>query len=264
MDSFADERDIRLLENDRYTFFVLSRIVGGPCRLLLTDHERLIICYTGDPYPVWIWTRDGAAEEELERAYAAADGQGLLNGEYHFNLKYDLAEYFIRRGKAEGKKFRIKTNMFAYDNPRSAAPHKRADGYLHTCTTEDTDELVDLIEQFHNETVDRQDRNAYRQQAAVFIGSGRMFFWKDQAGRTVACCKYAPSNGLASVNLVYTKPEFRRKHYAENLVYQVTVKAAEEGLLPMLYTDADYAASNACYMKIGYIPRGGLCTLAAE
>jgi predicted GNAT family acetyltransferase len=29
----------------------------------------------------------------------------------------------------------------------------------------------------------------------------------------------------------------------------------------MLYTDADYKASNACYEKIGYELKGKLCTI---
>ena len=66
---------------------------------------------------------------------------------------------------------------------------------------------------------------------------------------------------MASLNLVYTRPAFRRKHYAENLVYQVTKLAMDGGYVPMLYTDADYAASNACYEKIGYVLRGKLCTI---
>ena len=63
------------------------------------------------------------------------------------------------------------------------------------------------------------------------------------------------------VGLVFTRHEFRRKHYAQNLVYQVTRLAMSEGYVPMLYTDADYAASNACYEKIGYVLRGKLCTI---
>ena len=66
---------------------------------------------------------------------------------------------------------------------------------------------------------------------------------------------------MASVNLVYTRPEFRRRHYAQNLVYQVTKQIRETGRAPMLYPDADYAASNACYEKIGYVLRGRLCTI---
>ncbi len=58
--------------------------------------------------------------------------------------------------------------------------------------------------------------------------------------------------------------EYRRRHYAENLVYHVTKTVEQKGFLPMLYTDADYAASNACYEKIGYILRGKLCTIGQK
>ena len=88
-----------------------------------------------------------------------------------------------------------------------------------------------------------------------------MYLWKDEKGRSVASCKYAPAGDMASINLVFTRPEYRRKHYAENLVYQVTMKVKEAGYVPMLYTDADYTASNACYEKIGYVLRGKLCTI---
>ena len=32
--------------------------------------------------------------------------------------------------------------------------------------------------------------------------------------------------------------------------------ARNAGYMPMLYTDADYAASNVCYAKIGYVLKG--------
>ena len=33
MDTYVDERDYKLLEADKYTFFVLKRIMGGECKL---------------------------------------------------------------------------------------------------------------------------------------------------------------------------------------------------------------------------------------
>ena len=96
MDTHVDERDYKLLERDKYTFFVLKRIMGGECNLLLSDHERLILCFTGHPFPVWIWTADDASEEEMEKAYQLAKENKLLAGKHHFNLKYSLSEYFIR------------------------------------------------------------------------------------------------------------------------------------------------------------------------
>ena len=102
MDSFVDERDYKLLESDKYTFFVMRKIMGGPLELLLSDHKRLIICYTGHPYPVWIWTPDDAAEDELEQAYQLAKENGLLDGKHSFNIKYDLATYFMEQAAKEG------------------------------------------------------------------------------------------------------------------------------------------------------------------
>lgn len=41
MDRYADQRDLELLEGDKCTFAVLSRILKGTCRLILTqDHQH--------------------------------------------------------------------------------------------------------------------------------------------------------------------------------------------------------------------------------
>ena len=72
MDNFADERDYKLLDQDKYTFSVMSRIIRGELELCLTDHEKLIICFSGQPYPVWIWTPDNASVADMERAYKIA------------------------------------------------------------------------------------------------------------------------------------------------------------------------------------------------
>ena len=261
MDSFVDERDYKLLENDKYTFFVLGRVMGGNCKLLLTDHEKLILCFTSNPYPVWIWTEDGADKTEMERAYLLADKHLLLDGGHRFNLKYDLANYFIERAAKDNKKLSVSTNMYAYDCHKLTEPTK-ADGSIHRCDSGDINELTDFFDLFHKETgVDQNDRDSYRLQAEESINDGKTFFWKDSHGNNVACCKFVPNGTMASINLVFTRPEFRRKHYAENLVYQVTKLIMDAGYTPMLYTDADYEASNACYMKIGYILKGKLCTI---
>lgn len=262
MDNFADERDYKILENDKYTFFVLGRVMGGECELLLTDHERLIICLTCNPYPVWIWTPDDVTEEENEKAYELIRENGLFTEGHTFNLKYDLADYFIRRSSEDAMPLSVKTNMFAYDCPNPIEPHVLADGELHRCMAEDIDELVEFMDFFHRETgVDQDSLEAYRCKAEVAIRNGRHFFWKNAEGMNVAVCNFRPNGDMASVGLVYTHKEYRRKHYAENLVYQVTKMARDAGYMPMLYTDADYTASNACYEKIGYVLKGKLCTI---
>lgn len=115
MDTFADERDYKLLSGDKYTFSVLSRIISGKNELLLSDHEKLIICFTNQPFPVWIWTPEKASEDDLCRAYECAKEHGLLDGDHRFNLKYELAQYFINRAATEGVTLSITTNLYAYD-----------------------------------------------------------------------------------------------------------------------------------------------------
>ena len=262
MDHFVDERDYKLLEKDKYTFFVLSRVMGGTCALLLTNHENLILCFSRNPYPVWIWTPDEAAEDVKETAYELAKENGLLTGRHTFNLKYDLAAYFIGRTAEGATALSIRTNMFAYDCPNLKEPHRSADGEFHRCTAEDMDELVEFIELFHAETgVDRDSLAAYRRKAEEAIQNGNHFLWRNAEGRNVAVCSIRPNGNFAGVGLVYTRKEYRRRHYAENLVYQASKIAKDAGYLPILYTDADYIASNACYEKIGYVLRGKLCTI---
>lgn len=265
MDHAVDQRDFQLLEQDRYTFSVLSRVLRGDCHCIRTDHERFILCHTMQPYPVWLWTPDGISEAEKERAWqVAAETLPMAEG-YRYNLKYELAEFFLARAKEEGVQAHIATNMFAYDCPEAVAPDIPADGSLHVCTMSDVDEAAQLIFQFHDAVhADRMSLENCRVLAQQRIEDNGFFFWKNAGGEAVACCSRTIHDGLGCVGGVYTKPEHRRKHYAQHLVYQVTCMVAQQGFMPMLYTDADYAASNACYEKIGYVLRGKLCTIEAR
>ena len=62
-----------LLRRDRYGFAVLSNIVQGdfgPVSKIVTDHARIILCYTCPPFPGWVWIPGDAGEEEMARAWA--------------------------------------------------------------------------------------------------------------------------------------------------------------------------------------------------
>ena len=262
MDNYADSRDYKLFEKDKYTFFVLRKIIDKPCELLLSDHKKLIVCYSGNPYPVWIWTADNVSAEEMDMAYSLVAESGLLDGKHNFIVKYQLAEHFIEKAAREGGSMSITKNMFAYNCLNPIKPEITADGGIHLCNSDDVEELTELLAMFHEETgVDRNSTDGYRRNAENDIKDGNIYFWKNKNGYSVASCKFTPNGDMASVNRVFTRPNHRRKHYAENLVFQVTMKAKEAGYIPMLYTDADYEASNACYEKIGYVLRGKICSI---
>ena len=265
MDSFVNEQDFELLKQDPYTFEVLDRILRGECELIRADHQNLIMCHSASRFPVWIWTPDGCADTVKDRAWAlAAECRPLTEG-YRFNMKYELADHFMKKAEEAGQKAVIHMQLFAYDCPFPIAPDRPADGSLHRCTAEDTEEAADLIALFYKEIGEKPPAREYCVgKAQEHIGLNAFFFWRNGAGKTVACCSYHVNRALASLASVFTLPECRRNHYAQHLVYEVTKIVAELGCTPMLYTDANYAASNACYEKIGYTLRGKLCTVAMK
>ena len=198
----------------------------------------------------------------MERAYQSSKENSFMDGEHHFNIKYELAEYFIKRAAEDGLELKITTNLFAYDCPDPIAPTSVIDGELHQCTDEDSDVLVEFFDMFHTElNIDQESREQYRLYVEDGVKNGSLYTWKNGDGKIIASCNWHPVQEMASIGLVYTLKEHRRKHYAEHLVYQVTKIVQEAGYLPMLYTDADYVASNKCYEKLGYILRGKLCTI---
>ena len=265
MDTFYDERDLKALEQDRYTFAVMRRVIKGESRLLLTDHERMILLHTGDPYPVWVWLPDDATPEEMEKAWLLIEKHCPPESGLSYNVKYDFANYMMARARENGRELVIDMNMLAYDCPKANAPDTPTDGALHIGTMEDFDDLVGFLDAFHKEVALYQlTQKEYEDGARNILENERIYFWKDQNGRIVACCKCVPDGNLASINLVFTRKECRRRHYAEHVVYAATQQALDDGFLPMLYTNADYIASNACYEKIGYVSRGKLCTIVLK
>jgi GNAT superfamily N-acetyltransferase len=265
MDAFANEKDFELLEGDRYTFAVLARVLRGKCEWVRTDHENLILCRSEPPYPVWIWTADGCAEPVKETAWAEADARCPLARGYSYNLKHELAEYFLRRGREAGLDVAVSKRLFAYDCPALIPPEREADGALYVCTEADLEETDGLLLRFYAEIGETPPPREHRMEnLRAHLADGSLFFWKNAAGETVARCSFRRTPGLSCIGGVYTLPEHRRKRYAQSMVGRVTGLIRQAGDVPMLYTNAEYPASNACYAKLGYVLRGRVCTLSAR
>lgn len=263
MDSFVNEQDFALLRGDRISFSVLDKILRGPCAILRSDHRRLILCHSTPPFPVWIWTADGLAAEEKERAWKLTEEVCPLSGGNRLMMKYELADWFTEKAKEVGLNAGISKELLSYDCPIPIEPTHRAGGVLHPCEPGDLTEAAALLTRFYAEVGEHPlPEQTVLEKTAQKIADGALFFWKDPAGRTAACCGWRHNEGLATITDVYTLPEYRRRHYAGNLVYTLTKRAREAGFLPVLYTNANYPASNACYQKIGYRQRGRLCTVS--
>lgn len=263
MDPFVNETDHRLLAGDRFTFSVLDRILREKCEWILSNHRDLILCHSAAPYPVWIWTADGCPESVKDEAWTAIEANRPFEDGFRCNLKQELADHFIAKAKHVGLALAVSMKLLTYECPEPHPPVKPANGGLCRCSPSDTDVAADFHARFYAAIGEKDRPRAFHaEKVAESLENGALYFWKNAEGEPVACCTWRPNGGLASIGSVFTLPEHRRKHYAQNLVYRVTKLVRDKGFSPILYTDANYPASNACYAGIGYVLRGGLCTVS--
>ena len=243
-----DARDLPLLEADDCTFSLLHKLLAQPCEKTVTDHARLILCHSEAPYPVWVWLPQDATEAELARAYR------LMRGEFPgcaYNVSRALGAYAQAQGMA------VSMRLLAYECTALAEQPRRADGRFGAALPEDAPLAAAWIGRFQTECGLGQTSEAEcLRQAEQLIGIRRLFLWRDAQGRPRAMCGVRQDGSRATLTHVFTEPDSRRRGYAQALVWGVTQALLAQHMRAMLYADADYTASNACYRGVGYACRG--------
>ena len=117
-----------LLDGDRYAFAVMRNILKGmfgEVGKIVTDHERLTLCYTCPPYPGWVWMPQDASEGEMERAWALIAQELPPEAGYCVNVSDALAQYIVRAG--EGR-MRVHMRLNAYGCREAVSPERMAQG----------------------------------------------------------------------------------------------------------------------------------------
>lgn len=261
----GSERDLSLLSSDKLTFSVLATILNYPCKKIITDHERIIMCYSAPPFPVWLWVAEDITQKELDRIWSYICEEFPASEGFQFNTKYSLASYMKERSKAEGcYQWEVSTNMLAYDCHEPVEPTKKVDGNLTLATFEDMETASKYIKEASYETEGHKlSEEECLTSAKWRIESRTLYFWRNGQGRIVSMCSSLVDEEYGKIQLVYTAPEDRGKGYAAWLIYEVSRGIINAGKLPMLYTNADYTPSNRCYQRVGYISKGNLCTVSA-
>ncbi len=252
------EVDLALLDPDAFTFSVLKRILRTVCETTITDDANFILCLSNQGYPVWIWTKDGIDPETLEEVRRITLEE-WPPAQYHFNIKYEAADYFMARSGD----LKLLMNMMTYECQQPVPPAP-VPGRAVPCAEKDLDLLVEWLLAFQEEVgIDKRPAEEHRKGLKEKIGEQSLYFWLNEEEQPVCLCGFRASreNLLSSLGPVFTPPEERRKHYAENLVHAVTCEVLNRGLKPILYTNADYEASNGCYQKVGFRLKGTLCTI---
>lgn len=251
----------QLLEEDQITFSVLYKILQGDCTDIFTDGETVIVCYSSHPWPVWAWCRDP------ENMAAVTEIAQCLKENYPLEQGYDiiLSHALLEGLKKQDGYFReakTKMGLLSYQLDQLKAIDYPCEGSMSLVREA---EIPSLIGVRHDMSMEMEGRDFTAEHCEESlrrqVGEKALFAWRKDSGEIVSLTARGDQPPYSKITSVYTLPQHRRKGYAINLVHAVTETILADGLIPILYTDAGYAASNACYQKIGYQQVGSLCSI---
>lgn len=251
--------DPNVLGEDELTFSVLKSIVNHKSSKVFTDGRNVIICYSCSPFPVWVWVGPEVSPEQLHSVaeclveeFPAAEG-------YTFNLSYELLEK-LKTVNTVLENLTVKINMLTYRCDNVRKPDKYCDGKARLAADGEVELLSHWIQEGAYEIEQLEPTlEECRRRAEEKIAAGELFVWENGNGELVAMAIEDDEERYSKVTSVYTLPAERRKGYGLHLVHRITEEIRKKGNVPILYTDADYPASNECYKKIGYVQVGSLC-----
>lgn len=247
-----------LMEGEAITYSVLIKILQGECTDIFTDHEKVVICYSSQPWPVWVWCKDNSMVGEIG---ACLKAHFPVEKGYDIIMGYDLLEQ-LRQEDDYFRKAGNKMGLLTYRLDRINTIDYPCEGHMDLVREEEISSLVGVWQAMHMEMEGRRSTpERCRETISRMVGEKILFAWRLKDGTIAALTGKGDQPPYSKITSVYTLPEHRRKGYAINLVHGVTRTILDDGLIPMLYTDAGYEASNACYQKIGYNLVGRLTSI---
>lgn len=250
-----------LLKEEIITYSVLAKILQGECAHIFTDHQNMIVCHSGKPYPVWVWCKNAENEKTISEIARCIKEKLPLEQGYTHILSYDLLEK-LREKDDYFRNAREKMGLLSYRLDAIHEVNYPCEGYMSLAREEEIPALIDV---WHDMTMEMEGMDLPRERCETSIrnhvSNRGLFAWRVDGGKIAAITARGDQGEFSKISAVYTLPEHRRRGYAINLVHGVTKAMLDDGFTPILYTDAGYAASNACYQKIGYRQIGRLTSI---
>ncbi len=249
------------LRKEDVVFAVLIRILlDFETELTITDHKNYVISYSEKPYPVLVWTKDNLSKEEYLKIWNEAKEHFPLEAQRFFCVKKEFAEYIREQDGLE-----VDFEFLSYECTEVTQPTRELDGVVELATASDIDTLTQFTYDFQREAgIDMESSyDESRVRVEKKVANGEFYLYKID-NMSVAMTSISEFNGMSKISHVYTLNDYRRKGYAESLVYSVTKQFLDQGNRVVLYTDASYKASNSCYIGIGFKYVGSFVRIATK
>ena len=251
----------KALTENAITYTALISMLKETCAHIFTDHENVVVCHSRQPIPVWVWCRDAEREADVAEIARCMKEELSMEQGYTHILSYELLEKLQEKDEYF-RNVGAKAGLLSYRLDQINAIQYPCEGSMSLVREEEIPAVTDM---WHDMAFEMEGYDLSRERCEdrvrSFVDRKAFFAWRRENGEIVALTARGDQDGYSKITAVYTLPEYRRKGYAINLVHGVTETILADGLIPILYTDADYEASNACYQKIGYRLVGRLISI---
>ena len=242
-------------EKDKYKFHLILMNLDSPELEMYSDEDNYLICRGSKEWPIWIWSKDNIDNDKLNEIEEALTLYLNDKDKYKFICKKELYDLLVKNDyKYLNKDYYFEMGFLTCK--KTIKPRECYCTFLKG-TMEDLPTLEKYFYDDHKEMngVDSISIEEAREKAINYIKSGNFYVLKDN-NKIVSMAGYKLVDNQARINSVYTPIEERRKGYAANIIYLITNKIFDLGLVPLLYTDYNYIPSNNAYKSVGYEDEG--------
>lgn len=250
----------KLIE-DNIPYYILQNILKYNCKDIYTNYKSIIICYSNSPYPIWVWCKQPFHKDDLLLISNILKSDYISKGKYNFILSEELLNE-LKKIDSIYNNLTLKMELLSYKLTKMNTINHKSDGYMAQATYEDIDDLTIINKNSYFEIEGYEfSLKECKEKVIEQIKKDELYVWVNNENKIVSTTSKSINKNYVKVGSVYTLSQHRRKGYAINLVYQVTKLLLENHLIPILYTDSKYEASNECYKKIGYQQIGKLLNI---
>jgi len=255
---------LKKFQKDKYAFNIIFKIFQSPNLEFNSDDENYLICRGNKELPTWIWTKDGIDNEKVFEIEKLIENYLLDEKKTKFAAKKELYELLVER------KFSFLDSESYFEMGllicRAAKKPKVADGKMIKPSEKDRAIIEEYLYNFKKELKDIADISKEEAQKEIeeLFRSDQLYLWQNKTGKIVCIGSYNVIDNQGKISHVYTPVAERKKGYGANLIFQITNKLLEEGLVPLLYVDNDDIAAIKCYTNVGYEKEGTLINFSCS
>jgi len=224
----------------------------NPFLVSISNHERIdLVAFITPPWPLLLYAEEQPEDGSLKLLIKTLQKKKIMvtgvNAKTQISTRF--ADLWVENS-LEKASMKMKMNLSILKNIR---PIKLSTGYMVNATKQHTTLLVQWAELFHEELgLQYENQSFINKHVDDMINSHHAYLWIDKEPVSMVFLERPHKRGV-SLGYVFTPEKFRKKGYAQSLVYSTCESILDKELeYCALFADKQNPVSNHIYKKIGF------------